>query len=29
MDTDYIITKDTGEIADYLLDQIKQLKEGK
>lgn len=29
MDTDYIITKDAGEIADYLLDQIKQLKEGK
>ena len=28
MDTDYIITKDAGEIADYLLDQIKQLKEG-
>ena len=27
MDTDYIITKDAGEIADYLLDQIKQLKE--
>lgn len=26
MDTDYIITKDAGEIADYLLDQIKQLK---
>lgn len=29
MDTDYIITKDAGEIADYLLDQIKQLKEMK
>lgn len=29
MDTDYIITKDAGEIADYILDQIKQLKEGK
>ena len=29
MDTDYIITKDAGEIADYLLDQIKKLKEGK
>lgn len=29
MDTDYIITKDAGEIADYLLDQIKQLKGGK
>ena len=29
MDTDYIITKDAGEIADYLLDQIKQLKEVK
>lgn len=29
MDTDYLITKDAGEIADYLLDQIKQLKEGK
>lgn len=29
MDTDYIITKDAGEIADYLLDQIEQLKEGK
>lgn len=29
MDTDYIITKDAGEIADYLLNQIKQLKEGK
>lgn len=29
MDTDYIITKDAGQIADYLLDQIKQLKEGK
>lgn len=28
MDTDYIITKDVGEIADYLLNQIKQLKEG-
>ena len=28
MDTDYIITKDAGEIADYILDQIKQLKEG-
>lgn len=27
MDTDYLITKDAGEIADYLLDQIKQLKE--
>ena len=27
MDTDYIITKDAGQIADYLLDQIKQLKE--
>ena len=27
MDTDYIITKNAGEIADYLLDQIKQLKE--
>ena len=26
MDTDYLITKDAGEIADYLLDQIKQLK---
>lgn len=26
MDTDYIITKDAGQIADYLLDQIKQLK---
>ena len=29
MDTDYLITKDAGEIADYLLDQIKQLKEMK
>ena len=29
MDTDYIITKDAGQIADYLLDQIKLLKEGK
>ena len=29
MDTDYIITKDAGEIADYILDRIKQLKEGK
>ena len=29
MDTDYIITKDAGEIAAYILDQIKQLKEGK
>lgn len=29
MDTDYIITKDAGEIADYLLDQIERLKEGK
>ena len=29
MDTDYIITKDAGEIADYILDQIKQLNEGK
>lgn len=29
MDTDYIITKDAGEIADYLLDQIKRLKEMK
>ena len=29
MDTDYLITKDAGEIADYLLDQIEQLKEGK
>ena len=29
IDTDYIITKDAGEIADYILDQIKQLKEGK
>lgn len=29
MDTDYIITKDAGEIADYLLAQIKQLKEMK
>lgn len=29
MDTDYIITKDAGQIADYLLDQIKQLKEMK
>lgn len=29
IDTDYIITKDAGEIADYLLDQIKQLKEMK
>ena len=28
MDTDYIITKDAGQIADYLLDQIKELKEG-
>ena len=28
MDTDYIITKDAGEIADYLLDQINELKEG-
>ena len=27
MDTDYLITKDAGAIADYLLDQIKQLKE--
>ena len=27
MDTDYIITKDAGQIADYLLDQIKLLKE--
>lgn len=26
MDTNYIITKDAGEIADYLLDQIKSLK---
>lgn len=26
MNTDYLITKDAGEIADYLLDQIKQLK---
>ena len=26
MDTDYLITKDAGEIADFLLDQIKQLK---
>ena len=25
MDTDYIITKDAGEIADYILDQIKEL----
>lgn len=29
MDTDYIITKDAGEIADYLLNQIERLKEGK
>lgn len=29
IDTDYIITKDAGEIADYLLDQINELKEGK
>ena len=29
MDTDYIITKDAGQIADYLLDRIKLLKEGK
>lgn len=29
MDTDYLITKDAGAIADYLLDQIEQLKEGK
>lgn len=29
MDTDYLITKDAGEIADFLLYQIKQLKEGK
>lgn len=29
MDTDYIITKYAGEIADYLLDQIKQLEERK
>lgn len=27
MDTDYIITKDAGEIADFLLEQIKQLKD--
>lgn len=26
IDTDYLITKDSGEIADFLLDQIKQLK---
>lgn len=29
MDTDYLITKDACQIAEYLLDQIKQLKEGK
>lgn len=29
MDTDYIITKDACQIAEYLLDQIKQLKEMK
>lgn len=29
MDTEFLITKDAGQIADYILNQIKQLKEGK